>query len=49
MKNNKGVTLVSLTITIIVLIIISGLTVNLSNDLIKQAKLQDLKTNMLLK
>ena len=48
MKNNKGITLVSLVITIVVLIIISGLTVNLSNDVIKQAKLQDLKTNMLL-
>lgn len=48
MKNNKGVTLVSLVITIIVLIIISGITANLSNDVIKQARLQDLKTNMLL-
>lgn len=48
MKNNKGVTLVSLVITIIVLIIISGITANVSNDVIKQARLQDLKTNMLL-
>lgn len=48
MRNNKGVTLVSLVITIVVLIIISGITVNVSNDVIKQAKLQDLKTNMLL-
>ena len=48
MKNNKGITLVSLVITIVVLIIISGITANLSNDLIKQARLQDLKTNMLL-
>ena len=48
MKNNKGVTLVSLVITIVVLLIISGITVNVSNDVIKQANLQDLKTNMLL-
>lgn len=48
MRNNKGITLTSLVITIIVLIIISGITVNINNDLIKQAKLQDLRTNMLL-
>lgn len=48
MKNNKGVTLVSLVITIVVLIIISGITVNVSNDVSEQARLQDLKTNMLL-
>lgn len=48
MKNNKGVTLASLVITIIVLLIIAGITTNLSNEIIKQAKLQDLKTNMLL-
>ena len=48
MKNNKGVTLASLVITIVVLLIISGITTNLSNEVIKQAKLQDLKTNMLL-
>ena len=48
MKNNKGITLTSLVITIIVLLIISGLTANISSDVIKQANLQDLKTNMLL-
>lgn len=48
MKNNKGVTLTSLVITIIVLIIISSITVNISTELIRQANLQDLKTNMLL-
>lgn len=48
MNNNKGVTLTSLVITIIILIIISAITVNISNDVIEQAKLQDLRTNMLL-
>lgn len=48
MKNNKGVTLTSLVITIIVLIIISAITVNISTELIRQANLQDLRTNMLL-
>lgn len=48
MKNNKGITLTSLIVTIVVLIIISGITVDISADIIKQANLQDLRTNMLL-
>ena len=48
MKNNKGVTLTSLVITIIVLLIISAITVNISDEVIQEAKLQDLRTNMLL-
>lgn len=48
MNNNKGVTLTSLVITIIVLIIISAITVNISDGVIQEAKLQDLRTNMLL-
>lgn len=48
MKKNYGITLVSLVITIVVLIIISSITVTVSKDVIKQAKLQDLRTNMLL-
>ena len=48
MKNNKAVTLVSLAITIVVLIIISSITTTIGKDVIKQAKLQDLRTNMLL-
>ena len=48
MNNNKGVTLTSLVITIIVLIIISAITVDISKEVVQQAKLQDLKTNMLL-
>jgi Tfp pilus assembly protein PilE len=48
MKNNKGVTLTSLIITIIVLIIISAITSNIGKEVIQEAKLQDLRTNMLL-
>ena len=48
MNNNKGVTLTSLVITIIVLIIISAITVNISDGVIQEAKLQNLRTNMLL-
>lgn len=48
MRNNKAVTLVSLAITIVVLIIISSITTTIGKDVIKQAQLQDLRTNMLL-
>ena len=46
--NNKGVTLISLVITIIVLLIIAGISINSGKDIIKKAKLEELKTNMLL-
>ena len=48
MKENKGVTLTSLVITIIVLLIIAGISVYSGTDIIKRAKLEELKTNMLL-
>lgn len=48
MKNQKGITLIALTITIVVMIIIASITTYAGMDLIKQAKLQDLVTNMLL-
>lgn len=48
MKNQKGITLVALAITIIVMIIIASISSYYGKDLIKQAKIQDLRTNMLL-
>ena len=48
MKKQNGVTLVTLTITIIVMIIIASITSYAGIGLIKQAKLQDLVTTMLL-
>ena len=48
MKKQKGITLIALTITIVVMMIIAGITVNFGLDLIKEVKLQDLRTNMLL-
>lgn len=45
---NKGITLVSLTITIIVLIILAGISISVGSNMIKKAKLEELKTNMLL-
>ena len=47
-KENKGITLISLIVTIIVLMIIAGITVYNGKDTIKQAKLEGLRTNMLL-
>lgn len=48
MKKQNGITLIALTITIIVMMIIAGITTYAGKDLIKEAKLQDLVTNMLL-
>lgn len=47
MKNNKGVTLVALIITVIVLLIISGTIITTSN-LIQQGEKQKIITEMLL-
>lgn len=48
MKKQDGVTLIALTITIIVIIILAGISSHFGVELIREAKLQDLKTNMLL-
>lgn len=48
MKNNKGITLIVLTITIIVLLILASITVYYGTESIKRAQLESLKTNMLL-
>ena len=47
-KKEKGITLVSLITTIIVLLIIAGITINYSNNSVRNANLQTFKTNMLL-
>lgn len=47
-KNEKGITLVVLTITIIILLILAGITVYTGKDSIQKANLEGLKTNMLL-
>ena len=48
LNNNKGITLIVLTITIIVLLIIAGITIYTGSNLIQEAKIEDVKTNMLL-
>lgn len=49
-RKNKieGVTLVTLSITIILLLILMGIGISTGNNTIKKAKLEELKTNMLL-
>lgn len=47
-RNNKGITLAALIITIIVLIILASITVYGGDKLIKKAKIENLKTDMLL-
>lgn len=47
-KKDKGVTLVSLVVTILVIIIIASISIYSGKEVIKRAKLEDLSTNMLL-
>ena len=48
MKNNKGITLIALSITIVIIIIIASIAVNYGKNSLKVSKLESLKTNMLL-
>lgn len=48
MEQDKGITLVTLVITVIVLVIIAGITVYSGLDVIKRANLESMRTNMLL-
>ena len=45
---NKGITLISLIVTIIILIIIASVSINIGSNMIKKAGLEELKTNMIL-
>ena len=47
-KENKGITMIALVITIIVLLIISGIGIYEGTQSLKEVKLEELKTNMLL-
>ena len=48
MKNDRGITILALVITIVVLLILSTIILNYGKDSIKRAKLETLKTNMML-
>ena len=47
-KNEKGITLIVLTVTIIIMLIIASIAIYAGTESIKNAKLEALKTNMLL-
>lgn len=47
-NNNKGITLVALVITVIIILIIGAITVYEGSRLVDEAKYEDVKTNMLL-
>ena len=48
MKKNKGITMVTLVITIVILLILAGVSIGVGNNIIKKSELENLKTNMLL-
>ena len=48
MKENRGITMVTLVITIVVLLIIAGISIGTGNKVIKSSELENIKTNMLL-
>lgn len=47
-REEKGVTMIALIITIIVLLILAGIVIQYGGDSIKTTKIENLKTNMLL-
>lgn len=48
LKNNKGVTLIMLVITIIVIVILGATTITASDALLKEIKAKNVTTNMIL-
>ena len=47
-RKERGVTLVALVITVVVLLIIASIAVYSGSDTVRKAKLEELRTNMLL-
>ena len=48
MKKNKGITMIVLVITIALLLILAGISIQSGGNIIKRADLENLKTDMLL-
>ena len=46
-KNEKGITLVALVITIILMMMLVGVTIHFSTDAINKSNLEDIKTDMI--
>ncbi len=47
-NKTRGITLISLVVTIVILIILAGISIYAGKEVIKKAKLEEVKTNMLL-
>lgn len=47
LKMEKGITIIALVITIIIMMILVGVTVNFSTDAIKKSNIEDIKTDMI--
>lgn len=47
MKENKGITMVVLIITIVILLILAGISINAGDKMIQASKLENIKVNML--
>jgi Tfp pilus assembly protein PilE len=47
-SNQKGITIITLAVTIIVMVILASVTVNAGTNIIKKANLQNINTNMML-
>ena len=47
-KNNKGITIIALIVTIIIMMILASVTIEFGTGEIQRAKLEDIKTTMLL-
>ena len=47
MKRNQGITIVALVITIILMLILLGVTITIGLNVINRSQLEDIKTNML--
>ena len=46
-KMEKGITLVALIVTVIIMLILVGVTIRFSTDAVKKANLEDIKTDMI--
>lgn len=47
LKKENGITIIALVITVIIMIMLAGVSVYYSSDAIKKGKLEDIKTNMI--
>lgn len=48
LRNKKGITLISLTVTVLVMLIILGITVSTADNLLRETDMRKLKTNLYL-